>query len=327
MRANFVFRTWAAGRPAQLARYLPPPPVESLLPAATKEFTTPQTTTFGGRELRESRKQIVSELCGGTKTGISTQSFEYWGPRVLNKFSQVNPFGEEIEDDVESEGLTDSDEEDGGNTPKWHAPSDEFRLQRIGYYGYLTDKFQHVTEETDADGRIKVWTDGSAKTLKGKQKAGAGIFYGNNNALNRGVQVTGRQTNQRAELTAAIHVLEQDNRPLCIITDSNYVHGGTSAWRHNWRAGAWLKRPTKGECIDNADLWKKLDQLMQQRPQNHTVTQWTKGHPLPRHLNNMQSTQLDAWGNTAADGLAGRAAECGHILTWQEPSDKLRLVQ
>eukprot|EP00661_Eupelagonemidae_sp_cell13_P016871 gene16871-biopygen14360 len=51
MRASFVFRTWAAGRPAQLARHLPPQPMESMLPAATKEFTEPQTTTYGGREL------------------------------------------------------------------------------------------------------------------------------------------------------------------------------------------------------------------------------------------------------------------------------------
>eukprot|EP00661_Eupelagonemidae_sp_cell13_P017451 gene17451-biopygen20377 len=324
MRATFVFRMWATGRPASLARHLPPPPVESLLPAATKEFTQLQTTTFGGRELRESRKPHASEPIGGQGTGVSTQSFEYWAPRILSRFSQDNPFG----DEDDTNGLTDSDSEDENEcSHARRAPSDEFRLQRRGYYGHLTEKFQTIHEEKDADGRIIVWTDGSARRVLGKQQAGAGIYYGNNNKRNWGVPVKGRQTNQRAELTAVITAIENDNRPLRIVTDSNYAHGGTMIWRHEWRARAWLKKPTKAQTIDNADLWKRLDRLLNKLPKGHIVTQWTKGHPLPIHLRKGQSTQLDAWGNTAADGLAARAAESKQEISWCEPSDKLRLVE
>ena len=35
---------------------------------------------------------------------------------------------------------------------------------------------------------------------------------------------------------------------------------------------------------------------------------WTKGHPLPRHLATLQSSELDAWGNVGADLLAGVAS-------------------
>eukprot|EP00661_Eupelagonemidae_sp_cell13_P010668 gene10668-biopygen19822 len=131
MRANFVSRTWAAGRPAQQARHLQPPPMESLLPSATKELTTPQTTTLGGRELRGSRKQLVSAPCGGSRTGICTQSFEFWAPRLLNQFSQVNPFGDALANDDDTNGLTDSHEEVENDHPTWKVPSDKFRLQRF----------------------------------------------------------------------------------------------------------------------------------------------------------------------------------------------------
>eukprot|EP00661_Eupelagonemidae_sp_cell13_P005536 gene5536-biopygen11752 len=141
MRANFVFRTWTAGRPATLARHLPPPPVASMLPAATTEFSEPQKTTFGGRKLRQSRASKVHMPHGGTGTGVATQSFEYRAPRVLDKFPQESPFGKDDRDE-DTNGLTDSDSEDEGNQQNKSAPSDEYRLQRKGNYGYLSDKFK-----------------------------------------------------------------------------------------------------------------------------------------------------------------------------------------
>eukprot|EP00661_Eupelagonemidae_sp_cell13_P024023 gene24023-biopygen17884 len=287
----------------------------------------PVQSTLTGRPLRASRVQNVVQPNGGTGTGISTKSFEYWAPGILNRFSQDDPLKSNADADEEINGLSDSDnEEDECPKSSWKPPADEFLLQRKGYYGHLTEKFWGLREVTDEEGRIIVWTDGSSQTIKGKLKAGAGVFYGNNNSLNRGVQVKGAQTNQRAELSAAIAAIENDNRPLRIVTDSNYVHGGITAWRHNWRAMAWMKKPSKAQQIDNADLWKKLDRLLNEKADGHIITQWTKGHPLPMHLHNKQSTQRDAWGNTAADGLAGKAALSATNFIWCQPSTDLRLV-
>ena len=137
----------------------------------------------------------------------------------------------------------------------------------------------------------------------------------------------GKQTNQRAELSAAIWALENDSRPLRIVTDANHVHGGVTTWRSQWRANAWMKTASKAQMIDNADLWKRMDKIMNLRPQGHTVTQWNKGHALPFHLHNGQATRRDTWGNTAADGLAGRAARAKGEVVWNRPSAELRMVE
>eukprot|EP00666_Eupelagonemidae_sp_cell4sb_P018102 gene18102-biopygen33181 len=86
------------------------------------------------------------------------------------------------------------------------APEDCHSKERTGYYAYLVDKYK-TWEEV---GRKVIWTDGSAvKDDSGVRRAGAGVFYGVGNEKNRALAVTGLQSNQRAELTAALHVLEE----------------------------------------------------------------------------------------------------------------------
>eukprot|EP00661_Eupelagonemidae_sp_cell13_P022190 gene22190-biopygen17702 len=87
-----------------------------------------------------------------------------------------------------------------------------------------------------------------------------------------------------------------------------------------------LEKPTKAKLIPNADLWKRAEKLMNNRPPGQTVSQWTKSHALPAHISKKMSTPLDAWGNTAADGLADLAANLNHSICWDKPSDGLRPV-
>ena len=96
---------------------------------------------------------------------------------------------------------------------------------------------------------------------------------------------------------------------------------------NEWRAKAWMETPSKAILMDNADLWKRMDALLRRRPKGHIVTKWNKGHALPYHLHNGQATRKDTWGNTAADGLAGRAAKTGCEVGWTKPSAELRLVK
>ena len=57
------------------------------------------------------------------------------------------------------------------------------------------------------------------------------------------------------------------------------------------------------------------------------VTQWTKGHARPVHVKEGLTTELDTWGNTGADGLAGKAADCSDIVQWPGPTSELRTVR
>ena len=47
---------------------------------------------------------------------------------------------------------------------------------------------------------------------------------------------------------------------------------------------------------------------------------------MPNHVACKLTTEEDVWGNTAADGLAGRAAAQGKTVAWPIESDELRVV-
>ena len=90
--------------------------------------------------------------------------------------------------------------------------------------------------------------------------------------LSGGEKVT---TNNRMELLAAISALESLDRTsaITIVTDSQYVRNGVTAWIHGWKKNGWKTAARKP--VKNEDLWKRLD-LAQER---HQVTwEWVKGH-------------------------------------------------
>ncbi|AXI45053.1 ribonuclease HI [Sulfitobacter sp. SK012] len=82
-------------------------------------------------------------------------------------------------------------------------------------------------------------------------------------------------TNNRMELLAAISALEALDRTteITIVTDSNYVKNGITAWIFGWKKNGWknaAKKPVK-----NVELWQRLDTANAR----HKVTwEWVKGH-------------------------------------------------
>ena len=121
-----------------------------------------------------------------------------------------------------------------------------------------------------------------------------------------------------------------------VVTDSMYVHMGVLQWRHTWRANAWISSVPDARLRDHADLWRQVDAIIQSRPEGHVVTQWCKGHALPRHLSRGPddpglTTELNIWGNTAADGLAGLATAKvlgpKGSIPWVRDSGPLRVVE
>jgi ribonuclease HI len=82
-------------------------------------------------------------------------------------------------------------------------------------------------------------------------------------------------TNNRMELSAAIHGLEALTKPcrVHIVGDSQYVLKGIDSWISGWKRKGW-KKADGGEVI-NVDLWKRLDELIR----IHSVeTTWVRGH-------------------------------------------------
>ncbi len=78
----------------------------------------------------------------------------------------------------------------------------------------------------------------------------------------------GAQTNQRAEIVAAIRGVEYviannanlKGRQLLIITDSRYVVDAMTDWVLKWRDNGW--RNNRGEPVTNATDFQRLDSLL-----------------------------------------------------------------
>ena len=99
-------------------------------------------------------------------------------------------------------------------------------------------------------------------------------------------------TNNRMELTAVIEGLRATKEPcqVEVVTDSEYVKNGITAWIHNWKRNGWKTAAKKP--VMNQDLWMDLDR----EAASHDIRwTWTKGH-------------ADHDDNNRCDELAARAA-------------------
>jgi ribonuclease HI len=109
-----------------------------------------------------------------------------------------------------------------------------------------------------------VYTDGACKN-NGKEtaSAGIGVFWGDNNPLNISEKLIGKQTNQRAELNAAIKAIEQaislSYKSITLYTDSLYTIKCIKEWVTKWKKNNWIK--SNNEPVENKQDILKLDNL------------------------------------------------------------------
>ena len=134
-----------------------------------------------------------------------------------------------------------------------------------------------ATDGSDEEGLmgqdVEIYTDGACRGNPGPGGWGALLRYGDNEKeLYGGEDET---TNNRMELTAVIRALQALKRKVSasVTTDSVYVRDGITKWIHNWKRNGW--RTASKKAVKNADLWKELDELVQQ----HEIEwHWVKGH-------------------------------------------------
>ena len=124
-----------------------------------------------------------------------------------------------------------------------------------------------------ARGKIEIFTDGACLGNPGPGGWGALLRqYDTEKEIAGGERET---TNNRMELMAAIEGLEALKRPakVALTTDSSYVKDGITKWIGNWKKNGW--RTTAKKPVKNADLWQRLDRVVDQ----HEITWlWVKGH-------------------------------------------------
>lgn len=144
---------------------------------------------------------------------------------------------------------------------------------------------------------VKVYTDGSCfHNGRHDASAGIGVYWGPDSQDNISEKLPGRQTNNRAEIYAAIRAIQQaiqkNIKNLIIHTDSMFLINCITKWIHYWKRSGWLK--SDGNNVINKEELQELDALLKNI--------------------NVKWVHVDAHcgipGNEAADQLAVQGAGC-----------------
>jgi ribonuclease HI len=167
-------------------------------------------------------------------------------------------------------------------------------------------------------GLVTVFTDGACSNNgKDTASAGVGIFWGSNHPLNVSKKLYGQQTNNRAEIIAALIAITQSitygAQELNILTDSEFMIKCVTQWMIKWKNNGW--KTSNGDSVKNIDILKKLDDLCT----NKMKVKWDhipahKGHYginiiFNWYLNKIYTVLIFIEGNEEADRLARDATK------------------
>ncbi|XP_074636556.1 ribonuclease H1-like [Acropora palmata] len=152
----------------------------------------------------------------------------------------------------------------------------------------LDDNILHVDQPI-------VYTDGCC-TKNGRQgaRAGVGVYWGPGHSKNTSARLEGEQTNQRAEIMAAVEALitakSLGHKTLEIRTDSKYTINGATDWCLRWKKNGW--KTINGTEVKNKTEFQTLTKLCDEIDVKWTHVPGHRGIP----------------GNEAADNLARSGA-------------------
>ncbi|KIY73429.1 hypothetical protein CYLTODRAFT_428516 [Cylindrobasidium torrendii FP15055 ss-10] len=158
---------------------------------------------------------------------------------------------------------------------------------------------QSVTHSNDANGFVEVYCDGSCRgNGKADSVAGIGVFWGNGDHRNLAERCPGRQTNNRAELTAIIRILEQsedEEYNILVKTDSQYSINCITKWLSKWQSNGFIAG--SGKAVENVELIRYLAVLLERYTAFGRKVKF-------EHVYGHQGTH----GNEMADSLANQGA-------------------
>ncbi|XP_074640906.1 ribonuclease H1-like [Tubulanus polymorphus] len=112
---------------------------------------------------------------------------------------------------------------------------------------------------------VIVYTDGACSS-NGKKgaAAGIGVYWGEGHPMNVSERLPGRQTNNRAEIHAAVKAIKQaksmNKLSVKLHTDSQFLINSVTKWMKNWKRNGW--KLASGEPVVNREDFEALDLAM-----------------------------------------------------------------
>jgi ribonuclease HI len=129
--------------------------------------------------------------------------------------------------------------------------------------------FRKLTHAWESIGFVRGWMCIDRGALRNGQpdaSGGIGVYVAPNHPMNRAEPLTGKCTNQRAEIMSAIRALEKAVKNtrgkvvygITLVSDSVYLIKMLSQWLWRWRENGYRK--TNGEPVKNMDLILRVDE-------------------------------------------------------------------
>lgn len=259
-RKTGVFRTWT-----ECESY-----VKGFPGARYKKFSTEDEAKSFVSGLESSGSFLPAKAAPHQKSRKRT-SYEMCGNKRFDNGSSFNPRGVKYSKPFKNSGTSST----------WTSSS---------------SLISSLSNEASSTGDVTVvYTDGGC-TKNGHKgaRAGIGVYWGPENTRNVSERLQGEQTNQRAEIMAAVKALETAKemgyKTLEIRTDSNYTIKGATDWCRRWKKNGW--KTINGTDVKNKVEFQKLTKLC-----DEIDVKWTH---VRGHQGNM--------GNEAADELARKGA-------------------
>lgn len=141
---------------------------------------------------------------------------------------------------------------------------------------------------------VDIYTDGACRGNPGRGGWGAILVYGSTEKVMSGGEP--QTTNNRMELTAAISALSVLKEPceVTLTSDSKYlIDSIQKGWAKSWKARGWQKSD-KSPAI-NADLWKKLLELLDIHKVSFVWVRGHNGHPYNERCDELATEFADSF--------------------------------
>ncbi|RWS09622.1 ribonuclease H1-like protein [Dinothrombium tinctorium] len=135
-----------------------------------------------------------------------------------------------------------------------------FKKRKHEYDSHLQQKLLKTTSDLNKKHAI-VYTDGACcQNGQRGARAGIGVFWGVDDSRNISEKLSGRPTNNRAEIHAAIRAIRQakelNYESITIRTDSSFLINSVTVWMKKWLKNGW--KVANGSAVINKEDFEEL---------------------------------------------------------------------